>query len=664
VISRAIRPRLGGVGLCLAVLLGPVITAPAPAVAASTPGLTITADATYDVLPDEGRVAITALLTATNRLHDTRTRTYSFRTGYLAVLPGTSHFEISGPGSPHVSIKSHSATQTVLKLDLGTTLRAGRSTTLTLRFDLPDPGGAADRAVRISPSLVSFSAWAFATPHTAGASVTVRLPAGYETAIGRGPLRGPTTDSAGREVWTSGRLAAPLDFIADVTADRPQDSTVTTRTVQVGGASATVILQSWPDDPGWLARVGDLVERGLPALQQEIGLAWPLPGPLQIHEALVRPSTGFVGQFDPVNSRIELGYAASDAVVLHELAHAWFNGSLVADRWAAEGFATYYGDRAAVDLGLDVTPLTLAPDLQASAIPLNAWTGTEADPDVERYAEAASGGLATAIATRAGDASLRRVWQLAADGIGAYQPSGDAAEGSPAAAVDWRTLLDLLEDVTGRPFADLWRTWVARPSDLAALDARRDARSMYAAAIAAAAPWRLPRSVRDEMRAWQFDGAERDLDTLTTLLQRRTSLVANAEAAGLTLPASLRTAFEGDAGLSAAAAEADAEQATIDALNAAASARPAEAAGLGAFATAIGLLGADPDARLVAARSSFAAGDLQAAFTAATSARDAWTSAAGVGRSRLLSAGLLLLATILLGSLLWQRRRPRQPAPT
>ena len=38
-------------------------------------------------------------------------------------------------------------------------------------------------------------------------------------------------------------------------------------------------------------------------------------------------------------------------VVLHEAAHAWFDGSLLADRWASEGFASYYALRAAKAIG-------------------------------------------------------------------------------------------------------------------------------------------------------------------------------------------------------------------------------------------------------------------------------------------------------------------------
>ena len=68
----------------------------------------------------------------------------------------------------------------------------------------------------------------------------------------------------------------------------------------------------------------------LPVLGNEIGLSWPIQQPLVVQEALVRSTGGYAGLFDPSQHRIEIAYAAPPAVVLHEAAHAWFNGSLVA----------------------------------------------------------------------------------------------------------------------------------------------------------------------------------------------------------------------------------------------------------------------------------------------------------------------------------------------
>jgi hypothetical protein len=626
---------------------------------AATPDLTLVTAATYDVQPDRGRVAISVAITATNHLHDTRTRRYYFTEAYLAVLPGTSGFRLTstGSGTPHVAVARRASGYTLLKLTFGTRIPAGATRQLTLTFDLLDPGGAPDRPIRISPSLVSFYAWAFATTSTPGSSVTVRFPTGYGVTVGRGPLKGPTTDAGGRQTWTSGALQDPLAFIADLSADRPADYVQVERMVAIGGIDAQLLIRSWPDDPAWRDRVGGLVTKALPVLGEAIGLAWPIPSSLVIQEAPPRSTGGYAGLFDPATDRIEIAYVAQTGVVFHEAAHAWFNGTLVADRWAAEAFASYYAEVAAASLTVDITSPELTPEERAAAIPLNAWgpVGSES-PTIEAYAYAASLALARAIASRAGTDGLRRVWSLASQGIGAYQPATGAPErlGGPP---DWRGLLDLLEDVTGKSFADLWRTWVVRPADLPVLAARAPAREAYATGVADAGPWQLPPSIRAAMRTWQFDEAERQLEAAEGVLRQRSALEQEAVADGLQLPATLRHDFEtGD--LVSAAAEAAAELAALGAIEAAAAARPSDVPAL----DAIGLLGADPDGSLRAATAAFSAGNLPAANRAAGDARSAWDSAVGVGQGRVISAVALVLALVVLTAVVANRRR-RSTAP-
>jgi hypothetical protein len=636
--------------------------APAP-VAAAVPSLSIVGAATYRVIPEEGRVAATVQLTATNHLKDTVTKRYFFRTAYITVLPGTTNFKLSGgSGTPKVSVSSATDTYTNLKLDLGANLAAGKTTTLTLEFDIPDTGGAPDRAVRVSHSLVSFSAWAVATPATPGATVDVMFPAGYNVTVRRGPLSGPTS-GGGTDTWSSGVLAAPLDFVADFVADRPSEYVDTPVEVPMSDGVATVRLQSWPDDAAWRDRVASLVGRALPVLEREIGVPWPVDGPLAVHEALLRTTGGFAGLFDPAERRVDVAYAATDGVILHELAHAWFNGRLVGDRWIAEAFAAYYAEIAARELGIEPAAPTLPAEPSPAAIPLNAWgaSGTE-EPDTEAWAYAASLALAKAIADRAGADALRGVWATAELGTGAYQPGGDAAEPAPGPP-DWRGLLDLLEDATGKDFTDLWRTWVARPADLAALADRAATRGYYARSVALAGDWQLPTAVRQAMRAWRFDVARGLLVASDGVQAQRSQLETAAAAAGATLPGTLRAVFEGDGGPAAAAAEANAEQAVVDAIGAAQSAQPTEH-GLGEqLIIGIGLIGADPDTRLAVARAAFTAGDLEAAYPAALDAEGAWEVAPRLGRARIISTVLLLAALLLLAGIVRQQRRRRAGAP-
>ncbi len=650
--------------LALALSIG-LMPALAPArVAAARPDLTLVGHATYDVLPEEGRVAVSVRLRATNHLRDTVTRRFFFRTAFLTVLPGTSHFRISGGnGNPKVTVAQHRADYTNLRIDFGANLAAGRSTTLTLRFDLEDTGGAPERPVRITPSIVSFNAWAFATPDTPGATVALNVPAGYNVAIGRGPLDGPTTSNSGEQSWTSGPIDEPLEFVTDVVADRLGTPVETLREVTLANDPASIIVRSWPDDTAWSERVLGLLERALPLLEEEIGVPWPIEGPLVLEESLTRGPDGYAGLFDPASPRIEVSYAASDVIILHELAHAWFNGGLVADRWAAEAFAAYYADLVAVRLGLAATPLDPVDPAAAVAIPLNAWGEAEA-PEAEAYAYAASLELARAIADRIGAENLRRTWSLVAAGIAPYPPdpavdplrdpgSAEQAPGPP----DWRALLDTLEDVANQPLDDLWRTWVARPEDLIALDARVPARGAYQRTLQAAQPWRLPPSIREAMRAWQFEVAAELSAQAEAVITQRDALEASAFAAEVTLPDRLRQAFEGTGGLDAAAAEATFEQAIVDAIASAEAARPTTT-DLGAqIMVFIGLVATDPEGRLALARTSLTVGDIETSYVAALAAEAAWIDAVDLGRTRLVSTVLLTFALLLLASLIRQRRR-------
>src|SRR5204862_7315443 len=132
--------------------------------------------------------------------------------------------------------------------------------------------------------------------------------------------------------------------------------------------------------------VANLAGHALPILERDIGVPWQYAQPLAVNEALVHGGSGFAGVFDPAEARIDVSYAASDTVVIHELAHAWFNGRLVADRWVAEAFASYYAELVTRELGLDIRP----PDPvepSPGSIPLNAWGASDTEtPGHEQYA--------------------------------------------------------------------------------------------------------------------------------------------------------------------------------------------------------------------------------------------------------------------------------------
>jgi hypothetical protein len=636
----------------------------AETVRAAAPDLTIVSSARYDVQPSRKRVRVTVNLTLTNRLKDTVTRRYYFDHAFLAVLPASSGYALSstGSGQPSVRVANRTKSYTLLRLDLGQRLGSGKTAAYRLTFDLRDPGGAPTRDLRVGETLVSFPVWAFASDDTPGSSVSVVFPAGYQIQVEAGAIPPPVTAGDGRVTFQSGVLAKPLDFFAYLVADRPGAYKTTTVATTVQDAPVEVVVRSWSDDAPWAKRVGGLVKRGLPALGARIGLPWPdYATNLTIEEAVSRSTGGYAGIFDPTAGKVAIAYYADEFVVLHEASHAWFNGTLLADRWSNEAFASYYGAVAARDLKVKVRTDVLTEELKKSRIPLNAWgpVGTE-KVEQEDYAYAASLELARQIARRAGAGGLQAVWKAAAGRTGAYQPPGGGGA-TVEEPPDWRGLLDLLEERTDATYDDLWREWVARPGDLVLLDQRAAARSKYQALLADVGDWQVPAPIRDSLGAWRFSDATTLIGEAEEIVDLRADVERVAEQADLVAPSALRLAFEDDDGFADAKAEAAAELQTIERYVDAIGRRPAELTPL----MSLGMWGETPEADLVAARDAFTRGDMAASALASDEAAASWANAETIGQGRAFSIGtLVLFALMTLGLFIttFRRRRRRRHA--
>jgi hypothetical protein len=673
--------RLSPLFLALVFAIG-LAAAPSAAqdVRAATPDLTIVGNASYQVRPGDRLVRVTVDLNLRNNLRDTATRRYYFDTAFLAVLPGTSRFRVSGPGDPTVRATRRNSDYTLLRINLGQRLFSQKRANYKLTFDLADQGGSSTRDVRVGDSLASFPVWAFASDDTPGSRVTVTFPKGYQVDVEVGDLPSPTVDDEGRTVFKTGRLDKPLDFFAYFVADRPGAYDEQEISTTVADAPVGVTVRSWAEDDAWAERIGGLFERGLPQLSTRIGLPWPRDEGLVVQESVSRSTGGYAGLFDPTRGHVEVAYYADDFVVLHEAAHAWFNGNLLADRWALEAFASYYALEAAADLEVKAKGDELTDELRKVKIPLNAWgpIGRE-ERTTEDYAYAATLEVARQIAERAGEEGLQEVWQAASDKAGAYQPPDDATEagggasggGTPAAAEpervlgppDWRGLLDLLEEHTDATYDDIWREWIVRPSDEALLNERTTAREQYDTVVDEAAGWSLPRPIRDALRAWQFDTAGGLLDEAAAVLEQRDAIDTAAADAGLTPPDRLRTAFEGDDGFADARTEIEAQLAVIDRYADAAASRPANSD----VFTQLGLWDATPEADLTKAAKAYSAGDLEASSASADAARLTWIQADAVGRTRavmisVVALGILLLLIVSMVAVVRIRRARRRHA--
>ncbi len=635
------------------VIVAPAIGVVQPAlVRGAATDLTLVTDALYTVDPAAGHVGVSMGVTVKNHTRETRTHSTTFDYAFLAVQPGATNVRVSGRKGARVRVARRDAKSTLLRIDFGTRLYSGKGATLRLSFDLPGQGKAASPQVRVGTSLITIPVWAYASSGARGSSVTVRMPAGWDVAVESGEFATRTTTDTGATLLESGPLASPLTFFAYVSAQQPAVYVDRPLTLPVGDAAVDLLLQAWEDDAAWADRAGALFGEALPLLRQDIGLAWPLTEPLVVAESVNRDAGAYAGSFDPDQGRMEVAYWAGPDVMIHQAAHGWFNGSLLADRWANEGFATFYALRAAAEMGLKTTAPALSDKVVAAAVPLNAWTADETPGSaVDTYGYAASLQLATAISERVGTDVLASAWADAQGRLGAYQPPAAAGSRAGAAvadppetladAPDWRALLDLLEVRSADDLSDLWRTWVVQPAEAPLLDARTAARTSYARTLALAGEWRLPRPIRDALRAWDFETAEALMADARTVIAQRNAVAGMAARDDVTLDNTMQLLFESGA-MADASAQADAERAAIVAIEDAAAARSAD----DDILSRIGMLGEHPEQSLRGAKLLLAQGDLEGSMVASDRALRAWSVAWQEGRRRALLA-LAVLATVL-----------------
>jgi hypothetical protein len=638
----------------------------APVVRAAGPGLTMVGSATYDVRPTSHLVHVTVQMSVTNHLTDTVIQRYTFSRVDVTVPPTAVHAAATA-GTKKVSVSqvSRNSSQAVLSVGLGGSLGSGHTTSVSLAFDLPDPGGRADRPVRVGPSLITFPVWAFGSSGLGGARVVVRFPAGYDVRVVAGTLGAPVVAPDGTISVTAGAIADPLAFNAVVAADRQSSFVETKVDLEIDNEPVSLVVRAWPDDAAWGTKMTKLLKSSLPLLAGEIGLPYQPSAPVvAVEEALPRSIDGYAATYLPDEGTIQIAYTADDTIAIHELAHLWFDGSLFADRWIDDGFAIFYGNRVAQQLKLKPADESITPALAAAAVPLNTWSGTDATAGAtsetaasalaDRYGRAAAVTIAGRLYSLVGAGGLQTVWRAASAREAAYQPAGQVlptlvSDGPP----DWRGLLDLITERTGVDATELWASLVVTPTEQSLLATRTAARSQYSALLARSSSWSVPQAVVDALNAWQYSSAIELMTGLDQLLDQRDRIAAAAATAGLTAPSSLQAAFQQGA---TATAETDAsnELQVIDAISTATAAEPAAPSLL----EQVGLLGQDPGAGLAAASTAFSAGDMAAARLDALAADVVWSQASDTGGFRVrIAIASFLVTAVVLGFVIGQLRR-------
>lgn len=626
--------------------------------------LRVSADTTYRVDTADRLVRVRIDLSMTNlrpntvsrtSLGTTTTRYYFDR--FLFAVPAEARSLVSTSGGARLAstVRARDGYRAVTVRFPNLFYRASRS--IRVEFTLPGGKPRTSNDIRVGPAFTTFTAWAWGD---AGRStVRILLPKGFDDeGYGKDVTQRSRPD---RVELSSGTIRDPDEWYRVVIADRP--SALTDLRIEPDGRG--VVIQAWPEDTVWRDRVADVLEKGLPVLEEMIGLPWPVSGDLTVSEVHAPLLHGYAGFYDAATDDITMSEDLDDQTILHEASHAWFNGDLIRDRWIDEGLAEYYADRARQQLGLsdEFAPTTVQPT-DTGAFPLNVWPDPARIEDEkadaqERFGYGAAYTVILRIAQDIGNDGMRAV--LAAADAGENPYAGDEGAETTGARSDWRRFLDLVEERGDTETADdLFSRWVVPPADRGLLRTREAARDAYAALDAAGAEWAVPRGVRAHMSLWRFDDATKLMDAAEPVLSLRDELADAAADLELQTPPDIEKPFES----AITDKDLDEVEATIQerlhAATAVVGARGALASPRTPLAT-LGLLGETPDAGYVAARSALEGGDVAGATAGAAATMSLLAGAESIGTTRAIVIAAVVIGLLLLLAfvVLWRRRRRR-----
>jgi len=625
--------------------------APAPQVAE---GLRFEHHARWDVDPTVPTVRVRHELRLTNTAPDEAVpggiRYTYFPEVVLPVPAGASALAATGPGGRTLPTRldaSESPFVAVAVVDLVPDLRYGDTQDVVVTYELPSTGPRSTSPVRVNPAYVGFPLLVIGDPDAT--TIEIRVPDPFDVEVVGAEL---DERRDGDATVLSGVLTDPDAWFASIVA-RNDDALLSTE-VDVGEHG--VVVRAWPDDPAWAEFAVGVVTDGVPVLEERIGLPWPADRTIEVLETAAPYEYGYAGWYQPLAGVIEVGDELDGQVVLHELAHLWFNDALFRQRWINEGLAEVFAHAVAADLGLDPGERPGAPEpirpAAPGALPLNDWSSPvlteEVSTDQEAFGYNAAWAVMEALRREVGLEGLAEVVGAAARREPAYAgPGFDEVDGT----FGWTHLLDLLEDRVGSAAAaGLFAAHVVTDDERASLEERAEARSRYEALEARSEPWATPAALRRTMTAWRFREAEPLLQDAAAVLDVRDEAEPVLARAGVELD-DLRAGYEGDEPLSTVVAEAERARAAVGAL---AEALDAEDRAVGLLGR-VGLLLASPSEEVDAAAEALAAGDYDAAIRRAERAVALVEGADRAGAMRLGGVAVVFLAAGALGW--WAARR-------
>jgi hypothetical protein len=616
-------------------------------------GLRTETTSVFVVDPAAEVIRVTVTSTVTNELSDPRL--YFYRYSVPVLIEAINLVAVRGDGTPlSVGVEqTNTAFVKVAHVDLRPNLFSGQSQTFELTYELPNQPPRSDGLSRVNDAFVSLPAFASGDPGLT--SLEVRVPDRYDVEV-VGPAL--ARRSEGDEiVLTADAIDDPALFTTTVVAT--DDDRLRRRTDELGGADVEVL--SWPDDPEWADFVAQHLDVGVPTMTELIGQPWPVTDQLDVIETAAPYAYGYAGWYDSHQNAISVGDELNPVVILHELAHVWFNQELFDSRWINEGFAEEYATRTLAEMGQPQDDAGGVDRAAPAAVALNQWDNPavvdEDSAAVEEYGYAASRHVVHQLVEEVGIEEMRQVIAGAAADDISYTGDDDPELAQGQA---WQRFLDLLENLAGsRRATELFDAYVVSDQERELLPERSEARTSYAALEERGGEWAPPLQVRQDMAGWRFELAEAAMAEADEVLGWRDDIEAVVDGLDVGTPA-LEESYESAQDVADVLASAE------ETLEAAEAYRDAEArldAGSGLLGT-VGLWWADTGGQLDEARQELEHGDPTASVAASLGLQRRLDNATRDGALRVgAGAGLALTGGIgVPRALRWHRRRRQSSA--
>ena len=616
-------------------------------------GFKVETTTTYRVDPGGGAVHVIHDATLTNQKPNTSsgafyTEYYLPEYGVPVLAEAVNAAATEGGAALPVHLEgSESPRVKYAVVDLQPDLRYGSTQAVRLTYDLPKEAPRSEAFTRLNEAYATFPVLATGDPGLT--SVEIVVPKGFEVELIGDQMQ--RSERGGEQVYTANQIADPDDWF--VTLSARDDTKLLERTVELGEDEVDVL--GWPDDPAWVEFAEEQVANGVPVLEELIGIDWPATNTIDVVETASPYLYGYAGWYMPVESVIEVGDELDQHVMLHEIAHLWFNDRLFEGRWINEALSDVLAAAAIGELGGKVPAPDAIDTSDPGRLKLNDWSNPDLEEGASDLQEAfgynASWAVMQAITDEIGMERMSEVIQAADAGQIAYRGPGVPEE--VARTFDWKELLDLLEELGGSAkAAGIFERHVVGSDEGDLFEARAAARDRYASLLDAGEGWTAPTSIRLAMTDWRFPEADSLMDDALAILETKAELLEIVADLDVSEELALQQTYEAGKDLAEVAVVANEALDTARLLGEAEDTVDDGAGPIGA----LGLLFTGADDELEEAQEAFELGDYIEAREKAAEAEDVIDSAPMAALVR--AVGLLLvIGAIYLVGRLWKGRR-------